>query len=69
MPNDSLTSLELKILRGLSRGESVELIARLTETRPVTIGMELARLQVKGYITEDGKLSSKGVASVQGMTT
>lgn len=49
-----LTPLQKSILHGIDIGKGVRELAKSTGTSAESIGMELARLQISGYITEDG---------------
>lgn len=58
---DPLSSLELTVLKGLSEGLTLGEIARRAKAPPVTLGKELARLQIKGYLAADGSLTKTGI--------
>jgi hypothetical protein len=55
-----LSKLGLLILRSIPKGKGLEEIAELADVPPVTLGKEIAILQMKGYIGEDGRLTQKG---------
>ena len=62
--NDELSQLELQILRALPRVGSIEKLDRVTKVHPAALGREIARLQLGGYIGEDGRLTEKGLNAV-----
>ena len=57
---DELTRLEKFILRSIRTGPKLETLAKETKVSPATLGMELAKLQLRGYLQEDGTLTQKG---------
>jgi hypothetical protein len=62
---DELTQLELQILRALPHAGSIEKLDKVTKVPPATLGRELAKLQLGGYIGDDGKLTQKGLNAVK----
>ena len=60
-----LSPLELAILRGLSRGKAVFEVARLANVAPAKVGNEIATLQLRGYLSSDGRLTDKGLAVLE----
>jgi len=60
-----LSPLELTILRGLSRGKAVSEVARLASVAPAKVGNEIATLQLKGYLSSDGRVTDKGLAVLE----
>jgi len=63
--NIKLSQLELQILRALPRVGSIEKLDKVVNVPPATLGMEIAKLQLGGYIGEDGKLTEKGLSAVR----
>jgi hypothetical protein len=63
--NDELSQLELQILHALPRVGSIEKLDRVTKVPPATLGREIAKLQLGGYIGEDGRLTEKGLNAVR----
>lgn len=62
---DHLSSLELAILKGLHDGLTLEEVARQTKAPPVTLGKELARLQIGGYLGANGSPTKAGVEALK----
>jgi len=62
---DELTQLELQILRALPHAGSIEKLDKVTKVPPATLGRELAKLQLGGYIGDDGKLTQKVLNAVK----
>jgi hypothetical protein len=44
-------------------------LSKLTKVAPSMLGIEIAKLQMKGYITDDGSLSPKGAEAVKEATS
>jgi len=63
--NEELSQLELQILRALPHAGSIEKLDKVTKVPPATLGRELARLQLGGYIGDDGRLTRKGLNAVK----
>ncbi len=59
--NEVLTELDRLLLRRLFKAAKVEELAKELKQSPVIIGKEIAKLQLGGYITDDGSLTAKGV--------
>jgi len=59
-----LTALELLILRSIPHAANVEELSKLVKVRPANLGMEIAKLQLRGYISDDGVLTQKGTEAV-----
>ncbi len=57
---EGLSALELLILRSIAQAANVEELAKLVKVRPASLGMEIAKLQLKGFIADDGVLTLKG---------
>ncbi len=62
---ESLSELELLILRGLLKTNRVEDLAKEVEGSPASLGKEIARLQLGGYIADDGSLTRKGMEAAK----
>ncbi|HXW95623.1 MAG TPA: hypothetical protein VEJ19_07950 [Nitrososphaerales archaeon] len=60
-----LSQLELQILRALPSVGSVEKLDKVTKVPPATLGREIAKLQLGGYIGYDGRLTEKGLNAVK----
>ena len=60
-----LSQLELQILRALPRVGSIEKLDKVTRVPPATLGREIAKLQLGGYIGDDGRLTEKGLNAVR----
>jgi len=63
--NEELSQLELQILRALPHAGSIEKLDKVTKVHPGTLGRELAKLQLGGYIGDDGRLTQKGLNAVK----
>jgi len=61
MPGDeSLSELELQILRALPHVKSIEKLDKVTKVPPAALGREVAKLQLGGYIGDDGRITKRG---------
>ena len=60
-----LSQLGLQILRALPRAGSVEKLDKVTKVPPATLGREIAKLQLAGYIGNDGRLTEKGLNAIR----
>jgi len=58
---ENLSELDTSILRGLLRGNRIEDLAKEVDQSPAILGKEIAKLQIDGYIADDGSLTQKGV--------
>jgi len=63
--NEELSELELQILRALPHVGTIERLDKVTKVPPATLGREIARLQLGGYIGDDGRLTEKGLNVVK----
>ncbi|MDA4126181.1 MAG: hypothetical protein OK452_03110 [Thaumarchaeota archaeon] len=61
---DGLSALELLILRSIPLAANVEELAKLVKVRPANLGMEIAKLQLRGFIADDGVLTRKGMDAI-----
>ena len=61
---DELTQLEKFILRSIRTNPKLETLAKEAKVSPATLGMELAKLQLRGYLQEDGTLTQKGQSAI-----
>lgn len=61
---EGLSVLELLILRSIPKAASVEELAKLVKVRPANLGMEIAKLQLRGFIADDGVLTQKGKKAI-----
>jgi DNA-binding MarR family transcriptional regulator len=62
---EGLTALEMLILRSIPRVKKVEDLAEVAKLPPTTLGREIAKLQIRGYIADDGSLTEKGTAAIE----
>lgn len=60
MSREGLSELQLRILRLVSGGVKLEKLAEEAGAPATAVGMEIARLQLGGYITDGGTLTDKG---------
>jgi len=66
MPGDeNLSELELQILRTLPHVKGIEKLDRVTKVPPATLGKEVAKLQLGGYIGDDGRITEKGLKAIR----
>jgi hypothetical protein len=63
--NEGLSSTELVILRQLSKVSSIENLAKMVKVPPAVLGEELAKLQIGGFITNDGTLTERGTKAIK----
>ena len=63
--DQGLSKLGLVILRNILTGKGLEEISKLSDVTPVALGREIAMLQMKGYIGEDGGITQKGREALQ----
>jgi DNA-binding MarR family transcriptional regulator len=63
---EDLSPLELTILRSLSQRKTVSEVARLAKMAPAKVGNEIAVLQLKGYLSSDGRLTDRGLTALRG---
>jgi hypothetical protein len=61
-----LTALELLILRSIPLAANVEELSKLVKVRPANLGMEIAKLQLRGFISDEGVLTQKGKEAAAG---
>ncbi len=59
--SDELSDADLAILRRIPRVKRVEDLAKALDMSPATLGREIARLQIAGYLAHDGTLTEKGL--------
>jgi hypothetical protein len=62
---EDLSALEVLVLRSLPRAKDLEDLAKIAKVPPATLGREIARLQIGGYIGVDGTITEKGLKAVQ----
>jgi hypothetical protein len=62
---EELSQLDLQILRALPHVGSIEKLDKVTKVPPASLGREIAKLQLGGYIGDDGRLTEKGVNAVR----
>jgi hypothetical protein len=63
---EGLTTLELLILRSIPLAANVEELSKLVKVRPANLGMEIAKLQLRGFISDEGVLTQKGKEAAAG---
>ncbi|HEV2225224.1 MAG TPA: hypothetical protein VGR56_00300 [Nitrososphaerales archaeon] len=57
---EGLSAQDLQILRLIPKANNVEELSKLVKVRPANLGMQIAKLQLSGYIADDGELTQKG---------
>jgi DNA-binding MarR family transcriptional regulator len=62
---EGLTALETLILRSVPRVKKIEDLAEVVRVPPTTLGREIAKLQIRGYIADDGSLTEKGKEAIK----
>jgi len=62
---EELSDLERQILRALPHAGSIEKLDNVTKVPPATLGREIARLQLGGYIGDDGRITEKGLDAIR----
>jgi hypothetical protein len=60
-----LTELQLRLLRLVSERGDVQNLSKETGATAASIGMEIAKLQLGGYISDEGALTEKGLKAVR----
>ena len=65
MADEGLSLLDVQILRVLPNIKTVEELDKIMKVPPATLGREIARLQLGGYIGEDGKITEKGLDAIR----
>jgi len=60
-----LSELDMLILRRLLRTGGIEELAMEAKVPATTLGKEIARLQLGGYIANDGSLTEKGAEAAK----
>ena len=63
--NEKLSQLELQILRALPHVKSIENLGKVTKVSPAALGTEIAKLQLGGYIGDDGRITGKGLNALR----
>jgi hypothetical protein len=63
--DEGLTELELQILRALPHVRSIEKLDKATKVAPAILGREIAKLQLGGYIGDDGTITEKGLNAIR----
>jgi hypothetical protein len=63
--NEGLSELELLVLRSIPHVKGIARLAKTAGVPPATLGKEIAKLQIGGYIGEDGAITEKGLKAVQ----
>ncbi|HEY6282346.1 MAG TPA: hypothetical protein VIW22_00290 [Nitrososphaerales archaeon] len=61
---EGLSELDLLILSSIPHADNVEDLGKMVKVRPANLGMQIARLQLSGYIADDGKLTKKGIDAI-----
>lgn len=62
--DEDLSELELKILRALPHAGSIEKLDKAAKVPPAALGREVAKLQLGGYIGDDGRITKKGLNAI-----
>ena len=60
-----LSQREMRILRAVSHAKDKEELAKAVKMPPAALGSEIAQLQIKGYLGEDGRITEKGLDAVK----
>lgn len=55
----------LQVLRSILKAPDVEELSKLTKLPPAVLGKEIAELQIRGYLAEDGTPTEKGLEAVR----
>jgi hypothetical protein len=63
--NEGLSELELLILRSIRHVKGIERLSKTARVPPATLGKEIAKLQIGGYIGGDGAITEKGLKAIQ----
>lgn len=63
--SESISERELIILRSISKAADLHGLSKLTNLPPAAVGREVATLQLRGYIADDGTLTKKGLEAIQ----
>ena len=63
--DEGLSQLDLQILRALPRINSIEKLDRVTKIPPAALGREIAKLQLGGYVGDDGRITEKGLNAIR----
>ena len=58
---EKLSKMETKVLRSIKDSKSIEKAAKELGAQAATLGGLIARLQIKGYLSEDGSVTPKGI--------
>jgi DNA-binding MarR family transcriptional regulator len=58
--HEGLSELELLVLRAIPHAGKIEDLTELTKQPPATVGRTIAKLQIGGYIGDNGDLTEKG---------
>jgi hypothetical protein len=59
-----LSALEVEILKAMQQTKTIEGLAKTMKVPPVTLGKEIARLQIEGYLGPDGQITERGLQAV-----
>jgi len=63
--HEELSELELQILRALPHVKSIEKLDKVAKVPPATLGREVAKLQLGGYIGDDGRITERGLNAIR----
>lgn len=63
--NPPLSELEILVLRSILNDQYIESIEGLAKVSSAILGKEIARLQLGGFIAEDGTLTEKGIKALE----
>jgi len=66
MEKGGLSELQLRLLRIVSERGGIQELSKETGATAAAIGMEIAKLQLGGYISDEGKLTEKGQKALRG---
>ncbi len=63
--SEVLSELDITVLRQLLKAKRIEDLAKEVDQSPATLGREIAKLQLGGYIADDGSITAKGVEAAK----
>jgi DNA-binding IclR family transcriptional regulator len=63
---EGLSELEVSALRLIKDGRSLDEIAKIAGAPAATLGRTIARLQINGFLAEDGSVTAKGIQALAG---
>ena len=64
MASSGLSQKDIEILRALLHTKNIEELAKSVKMPPAALGVVIAKLQIRGYLGEDGRITEKGLNAV-----